>query len=77
MKLEHAEEIVIYLQGLGHEVRVYEDYSGRGMYGETTAGITGVDADPVMIGYAAGLLEIPSTELPRRSDSLGYNSIYY
>lgn len=36
MKLEIAKKIA---QNDPEEFRLYEDYSGRGMYGETTAGI--------------------------------------
>jgi hypothetical protein len=42
MKLEHAAAIVegAYDMGRGEdEIRIAADYSGRGMYGQTTAGI--------------------------------------
>lgn len=41
MKLEHAQAIVNAASDAGLDVRLYEGYSGRGMYGKTTAGVVG------------------------------------
>ncbi len=47
MKLLHAELIAEAADQLGLEVKVYADYSGRGMYGKTTAGLVGSLSDIV------------------------------
>jgi len=39
MKLDAAIDLVNALQDNGFEAETYEDYSGRGMYGETTTGV--------------------------------------
>lgn len=39
MELKTAEKIVDKLEGQGIEASLYADYSGRGMYGRTTAGV--------------------------------------
>jgi hypothetical protein len=41
MKLEHAERIVKAAADSGHELHLLKDYSGRGMFGKTTAAVTG------------------------------------
>lgn len=41
MKLEHANLIVQAADSLGEELHLHENYSGRGMYGKTTAGVSG------------------------------------
>jgi hypothetical protein len=39
MKKEFAEKIVKCIGGFGKEVKIYENYSGRGMYGKETTGV--------------------------------------
>jgi sugar phosphate isomerase/epimerase len=39
MKIEIAKAIVETAEELGIEINLYENYSGRGMFGRTTAGI--------------------------------------
>jgi hypothetical protein len=41
MKIETAKQIVEAAQVIGADVTLREGYSGRGMYGRTTAGIVG------------------------------------
>jgi hypothetical protein len=57
MKLEHAKLIVNAANDMGAEVTLRENYSGRGMYGKTTAGVVGTLGDVTKsIAYAASLL---------------------
>lgn len=71
---------------LGEEVRVYENYSGRGMLGSSTTGLvipsTGMLAvlmyhgsRRIAEGIADGSLE-PDLN-PFRTDNLGYDAIIY
>ena len=75
MKLKHAKSIVDLLNDNGGEAEVHEEYSGRGMYGTSTAGIYG--SNPVWIGWAAGVLGLEEDDLPYRQDSLGLDIIVY
>tara|TARA_R100000664_G_C2734977_1_gene124625 strand:- start:590 stop:820 length:231 start_codon:yes stop_codon:yes gene_type:complete len=76
MTIEQANAIAEFLENEGAEdVTVHEDYSGRGMYGKTVAGISG--ANPVWVGWAAGQLGLREDDLPRNQDSLGYDIIVY
>jgi hypothetical protein len=71
--LSEAEQIVEYIQyEMGEDAEVYEDYSGRGMYGNTCAGIV-VD-NPGFVWYACGALGM---EAPKNQDSLGRQTILY
>ena len=78
------------LNEYGHEASVYEDYSGRGMYGDTVDGIT-ADCSGALIGWAIvvataesmdgddyrDIHEVAKDLLPSRTDSLGLSKIYY
>ena len=76
MTLENAKAIVEFLENEGvDDVRLHKDYSGRGMYGTTVAGIYGVN--PIWIGWAAGRLGLKERDLPFRQDSLGMDTIVY
>ncbi len=55
MKLEFAQKIVDAMQGIGVEAYLQADYSGRGMFGKTTAGIVTHASHGPLIGYAAAL----------------------
>ena len=55
MERERAEQIVEVLLENGVEASLYEDYSGRGMYGKTTTGIKCDSRDDVL--YAAGIAD--------------------
>ena len=75
MQLHEAIELVDYLELQGYEATLYEGYSGRGMYGKETTGVT-TDARP----YDMEELETDIEEiLPRgyRTDSMGLDFIYY
>jgi len=70
MKLESAEAIVDFLGNEGIEAEVYEDYSGRGMFGSTTAGVVaGVATE---ITWAMGRAGIDDS---RRVDNMGGDCI--
>ena len=45
MKLETAKLIEKAAEVLGVKVKIYEDYSGRGMFGRTTTAIVGDQSD--------------------------------
>jgi hypothetical protein len=72
MKLEHAEAIVEFLQDQGEEASVYENYSGRCMFGASTAGVVGPSVPDIV--HAMGALGIDDS---RRSDSMGLDCIVY
>ena len=78
MDVDVARKIVDFLSARGNEVRLREDYSGRGMYGERTVGIV-VDGTygVVMIGYAAARLGVDPADLPGFQDSMGYDLVVY
>ena len=70
------------------DVRAYENYSGRGMYGEECGGlVVGSLTDLFALGFAMGsnlpLLEdeyglsIDPFDLPTQYDSLGFDIIVY
>ena len=77
MTLEQAEQIVEYINDeLDGDARVREDYSGRGMDGKTVPAI--ITDDLTAIGYAAGVLGVPFTDVPSRTDSMGrYDTVVY
>ena len=66
MKLSTAQNIVKKMEAEGCEASVYEDYSGRGMYGRNTAGVN------------VGQYDHGHKLVKRfRCDSLGKGYIYY
>ena len=71
MDLNSATEMVDILQSEGYEAELYYDYSGRGMYGNTTTGVT-TDARPNTMAEMEAL-----EEWDFRSDSMGLDYIYY
>jgi hypothetical protein len=74
------------------EIKAYEDYSGRGMYGAKVGGLViETDSEILKVGFLLGA-DLPALEefiadeggemfeiddLPTRSDSLGYDTILY
>ena len=72
MKLEHAERIVDALNDMGIDAQLDKDYSGRGMFGRTTAAIT--TADPGDVAYAAGQLGL---RVSRKVDNMGLAYVVY
>ena len=75
MTKAQAQKVVDILTDRGIEARMYEDYSGRGMYGATCPGI--VCSDVVEVGAAIEAAKIPAKDRPGRRDSLGLNTIVY
>ena len=75
MTLEQAKKIVEILKDEGIEAEVYEDYSGRFMYGQTCPGI--VCDDPVAVGFAAAKADVTGRDRPKRQDQLGKSLIVY
>lgn len=74
------------LADYNYELEVYEDYSGRGMYGSTTTGIVGSQSDlfsaigEVMMSGDEEDIEIVGTALREdtiRTDSMGMQTIFY
>jgi len=51
MRQGFAAKIAELAHNEGLDVKVYEDYSGRGMYGDTTTGLVGATGD-IMVGLA-------------------------
>lgn len=73
MDIEDAKQIVEFLEEEGDEVTLREKYSGRGMYGKTTAGIV---IDTIgFVYYAMGRLDLEFVEL--REDNMGRSMIVY
>jgi hypothetical protein len=87
MKLESAELLVEVLEGF-IPIDLYEDYSGRGMYGKTTSGVTVNGLTEFMngIGYFLQSCGEEDAEQVRAlgealtgltSDHMGYDIIIY
>jgi len=75
MKKETAERIVNYI---GDDARVYDDYSGRGMYGRTTyAVVVEWESDMEAACKELDLLLEDRGDIPFRRDSLGLQIVYY
>lgn len=55
MKLEDAEKIVKTAEENDMELELRPDYSGRGMFGKTTAGVVGSKVEIVEAATLAGL----------------------
>jgi len=68
MQLEEAQEMIELLETAGYEADLYKNYSGRGMYGEKTYGVT-TDANPHIMSIAR--IEY------QRMDNMGLDYIYY
>jgi hypothetical protein len=80
-------DVVRWLDDHGYSVELYEEYSGRGMYGTTTPAISG-DITGVTLGVAFAAVAYsdhdthPSdlfddASFPHSTDSLGLGTIYY
>jgi hypothetical protein len=85
MKLEFAQKLADASDG---ELDLYEDYSGRGMFGKTTAGITGskksIMRTAIIVGFEMGsngeehqFEEFLETIDNLRFDNLGMDMIAY
>ena len=84
MRKDLAEKLIEILDEVGEEGKLSEDYSGRGMYGKTTCGVT-TNLSPaelinVIIQCADLLVENDQSLFPYpniHSDSMGLSFIYY
>ena len=73
------------LESRNYAIEIREDYSGRGMYGKSTAGIVCDESD--MFEALAEIMESGDKEEREyvakdirygfRTDSMGYSTIYY
>lgn len=84
MELELAKKLVELLEDSGEEASLYEEYSGRCMYGRTTAGVVchGMgDILKVVIENADQFVEddypMHDTVGTFRTDSMGMSTIVY
>ena len=76
MKLAHAKAIVEELVEFeGIEATVREDYSGRGMYGRTTAAVSTHYSEDVVA--AARELGLPLRRSNLNVDSMGLGKVVY
>jgi|TARA_R110000751_G_scaffold287500_1_gene392270 hypothetical protein len=76
MKLEYAKQIVEVLTEVeGVEASVNESYSGRGMYGRTTAAVSTRYSEDVFATAAAIGLRIRRADL--NVDSMGLGKVVY
>lgn len=69
MDIEKAEAIVDKLNDKGIDARLHEGYSGRGMFGATTAGV-------IVADRTAAVAVCPDLATCRR-DNLGFDTILY
>lgn len=76
MQLEQAQELMNFLQDEGYEAELYEGYSGRGMYGNTTTGVT-TDASPGAMESMEEDMENVDIDTSFRHDDMGLDYIYY
>jgi len=75
MKLVHAKAIVEELETAGIDATICEDYSGRGMYGRTTAAVSTRYSEDVVA--AACDLGIPLRRSNLNVDSMGLGKVVY
>ena len=76
MKLAHAQAIVEELNEIEDDVAtVHEDYSGRYMYGRTTAGV--VTRYPEDVFYAAKVLGLRVRRGDTSTDNMGRDYVVY
>lgn len=76
MQLHEAIELVEFLESEGYDAELYEDYSGRGMYGNTTTGVT-TDARPQSMEAMEEAMEEAEIDPSFRKDNMGLDYIYY
>ena len=75
-------EAVNILEGIGYNASVRENYSGRGMFGESVPAIV-TDAPAVFVGFAlCHTIEpyyviVAQQYLPDRSDNMGRDDMVY
>lgn len=76
MQFEAAIDLKDFLQDQGYDAELYEDYSGRGMFGRTTTGVTS-DATPYDVNEMQEDMEEAEIDPAFRKDSMGLDYIYY
>jgi len=76
MLFEQAQKLMNFLQDNGYEANLYENYSGRYMYGRTTTGVT-TDANPGAIEYMEEDMKNADIDSDFSRDSMGLDYIYY
>ncbi len=76
MQTYKAIELVNFLEAKGYDAELYEDYSGRGMYGNTTTGVT-TDASPNSMENLEEDMEEAEIDPSFRRDNMGLDYIYY
>lgn len=67
MQTNEAYDLMDKLMEAGYEAELYENYSGRGMYGNTTTGVTS-NVNP---------LSAVALGIKVRHDNMGLDYIYY
>lgn len=85
MKLENAQRIAKAAEDNDLDVRLYESYSGRGMFGRQTAGLVGSQSDILKavamtaynIGQEGESIDEFMSDLDLSWDSMGRDSIAY
>lgn len=79
LTVDQAEAIVDELANIHPwlEASVREEYSGRGMYGDTVVAIIMEEDDRVALGYAAALAGVDYRDVPRRADNMGLGVVIY
>lgn len=75
MTLKQAKKIVALMEDEGSAAKVYEKYSGRGMFGGTCVGI--VTDSPSLVNYFGKQIRMKVRELPSRKDNMGLQTIVY
>jgi len=76
MQLSDAIELVDFLESKGYDAELYEQYSGRGMYGSETTGVT-TNASPNSMDNLEEDLEEAEIDTEFRRDNMGLDYIYY
>jgi hypothetical protein len=73
MKLETAQAIVQAAESNDLQVSLYPSYSGRGMFGKTTAAVVGSRVDITEAIFYASKEELPSLQW----DNMGLDMVAY
>jgi hypothetical protein len=76
MDRNSAIDLKDFLHDRGYEADLYDDYSGRSMYGSETTGVT-TDARPSDMDEMEEAMEEAEIEPPFRKDNMGMDYIYY
>lgn len=86
MTVETATRAAELAQDMGYEVEVRPAYSGRGMYGRTTAALTSNELNAIQLGVFIGIAAVEEDGSPwiddevvrnLRSDQMGLGVVVY